>query len=409
MFKVKSRNFKKVKDMSSLDDIHKKKMKYFSDQIKNLPKQKKKIETYKKQIDKLNKKIETDNYIFDQNDVAKRNSIRDNLEKIQNEVDNIESGNEKLEYLYLTKDILSDYYQSKNKLNHSVSSSNTINKSKKPKTKKNKKTNDIRSFLNYSKVKSSQKINYIHQYKLLVDPDYQPIESIKDSPVSGCSICSNEQTLLASEGMLLCNQCGNSEFIIVDSERPSYKEKVPDKPSHSYQRINHFKERISQFQGKESTDISKEDYQLIIKELNKLGYTNFEFLGKPSLKLNYIKKILKKLKLKKHYKHSTFIICKLAKVSPPNINQRTKQLLINMFKQIQDPFEKHKPKDRINFLSYSYVFFKFFELLGKDNLKKSFPLLKSVKKLREQDKIWKDICKELKWEYYPSPIFNKKR
>ena len=73
-----------------------------------------------------------------------------------------------------------------------------------------------------------------------------------------------------------------------------------------------------------------------------------------------------------------------------------------MFDKIQEPFEKHCPKDRINFLSYSYVLHKFFQLLGFDEFVLNFPLLKSRQKLRIQDEIWKKICAVCGWEFYPS-------
>ena len=73
-----------------------------------------------------------------------------------------------------------------------------------------------------------------------------------------------------------------------------------------------------------------------------------------------------------------------------------------MFKDIQIPFRQVCPSNRKNFLSYYYVLHKFVELLGIDELKSSFPLLKSREKLHEQDKIWKQICKILKWEFIRS-------
>ena len=73
-----------------------------------------------------------------------------------------------------------------------------------------------------------------------------------------------------------------------------------------------------------------------------------------------------------------------------------------MFKEIQIPFIRHCPKDRKNFLSYSYVLHKFVELLGLDEFLPSFPLLKSVKNLKEQEQVWQKICKCLKWEFISS-------
>jgi len=70
-----------------------------------------------------------------------------------------------------------------------------------------------------------------------------------------------------------------------------------------------------------------------------------------------------------------------------------------MFNKIQDPFAKHCPKERKNFLSYSYTLYKFFELLDKREYLIYFPLLKSREKLFEQEKIWTLICKELDWAF----------
>jgi hypothetical protein len=44
----------------------------------------------------------------------------------------------------------------------------------------------------------------------------------------------------------------------------------------------------------------------------------------------------------------------------------------------------------------------FCELLGEDQYLPHFPLLKSAQKLYEQDKIWRCICGELRWEFIPS-------
>ena len=54
------------------------------------------------------------------------------------------------------------------------------------------------------------------------------------------------------------------------------------------------------------------------------------------------------------------------------------------------------------FLSYSYVLYKFCELLSEDKYLKYFPLLKSKEKLYQQDVIWKKMCETLMWEYIPT-------
>lgn len=76
--------------------------------------------------------------------------------------------------------------------------------------------------------------------------------------------------------------------------------------------------------------------------------------------------------------------------------------LKHMFLQIQEPFEKHCPSDRKNFLSYAYTIYKLCELLGEDKYLPMFSLLKSKEKLHQQDLIWRGITSELGWEYIPT-------
>ena len=118
--------------------------------------------------------------------------------------------------------------------------------------------------------------------------------------------------------------------------------------------------------------------------------------------ISQVKTILKKLRLNDYYEHIAYIISKISGRPAPSINRETEEKLKKMFDKIQEPFEKYCPKDRINFLSYSYVLHKFFQLLELDDYVKCFPLLKSRTKLRTQDEIWKNICEDCKWQFYPS-------
>ena len=106
--------------------------------------------------------------------------------------------------------------------------------------------------------------------------------------------------------------------------------------------------------------------------------------------------------MNKYYEHIPHVIHKITGNKQLLICQDLESKLIEMFNKIQEPFEKHCPKNRKNFLSYSYVLHKFVELLDMNELKVYFPLLKSREKLYQQDTIWRDICKILEWPYYKS-------
>ena len=121
-----------------------------------------------------------------------------------------------------------------------------------------------------------------------------------------------------------------------------------------------------------------------------------------TMQLTTIKSILKKLNLNEYYEHIPYIKSKITGKPAPTINRETEEKLKKMFDKIQEPFERHCPKDRINFLSYSYVLHKYCQLLELDEFIKCFPLLKSRSKLRTQDIIWKKICEDCNWQFYPS-------
>ena len=115
-----------------------------------------------------------------------------------------------------------------------------------------------------------------------------------------------------------------------------------------------------------------------------------------------VRDYLKKLGLNKYYEHTAHIIDRLNGKRPPIIPPDIEDKLRKMFLEIQEPFMKVCPPERKNFLSYSYVLHKFVELLGYDEYKILFPLLKSRQKLYQQDLIWKEICKINKWMFIKS-------
>ena len=208
------------------------------------------------------------------------------------------------------------------------------------------------------------------------------------------------QSKLSSYNVLVSsplNHRGNSKLYTYTSNKPSYKESIPENNYFAYKRINHFNEWLSQFQAKESTDIPNEVYELLLQEIKKARIKNMAKITPTK-----IREFLKKLNMNKYYEHTAYIINRLNGETPPTMTRNTEEKLRIMFREIQYPFMKHCPRNRKNFLSYSYVLHKFVELLSLDEYKKCFPLLKSRNKLEEQDKIWCDICKELQWQYIPS-------
>lgn len=212
-----------------------------------------------------------------------------------------------------------------------------------------------------------------------------------------CKKCGTDTVIDRTGGTRSCKSCGNTYFCFVESERPLYIDTSQDNSFYSYKRVNHFNEGLCQIQAKESTNIPEEVMKVIKKELTKMKIKNIK-----TISVKHMKQILKKLKFNKYCEHAPHIIAKLNGIKPPKISSQIEQELRTMFLQIQAPFAQVCPKNRKNFLSYSYVLHKMLELKDLDEFLIYFPLLKSREKLYAQDLIWKDICKILKWEFIPS-------
>ena len=212
--------------------------------------------------------------------------------------------------------------------------------------------------------------------------------------------CKEYRLFDQAEACMVCPKCGGYIKLIIDSDKPNYKD-VPIEISYfAYKRMNHFNECLSQFQAKESTEIPQIVYDTILMEMKKERMTNLANLTKVKVK-RYLKKHSNK-KFNKYYEHIPHIINRLNGLPPKTMSPRMEEELRVMFRQIQGPFEKHCPRDRKNFLNYNYVLHKFCQLKGWDDYLHCFPLLKSKDKLYQQDKIWKKICLDLDWDYFPS-------
>lgn len=237
----------------------------------------------------------------------------------------------------------------------------------------------------------------LEQYLQRIDPEHARLTTTGDDPYGECEECSSEMFFSVNEALFTCPKCGFQEFVLVDSDKPSYKDPPREVSYYAYKRINHFNEWLAQIQAKESTDIPPEVFESILAELKKERITD---IG--NIKTSKIREILKKLKYNKYYEHAAHIMNRINGKNAPVITRETEEKLRHMFIEIQPSFQKHCPAGRSNFLSYSYVLYKFCELLELDEYLPNFPVLKNRDKLFCQDKIWQLICQDLRWQFIRS-------
>jgi predicted nucleic acid-binding Zn-ribbon protein len=213
-----------------------------------------------------------------------------------------------------------------------------------------------------------------------------------------CPACDVEMTFFQGEAKLGCPSCGHEEFILVDSEKPSYKDPPREITYFAYKKINHFNEWLAQFQAKENTDIPQDVIDAVLGEIKK------ERIRDPKrVKKEKIQQILQKLKLSKMYDHVQQIKNRIQQqMTTLVLSRENEERLQFMFKEIQPAFIKYCPKGRSNFLSYPYVLSKLCQLLEMDEFLPCFQLLKSREKLYQQDQVWEKICTEMGWQFIKS-------
>jgi ribosomal protein S27E len=235
----------------------------------------------------------------------------------------------------------------------------------------------------------------------LIEVEKKNIQRPKHSiQIDECPNCVYSNIIhMRSTADLVCDGCGEIVAIAMSDEL-TYKEEQETSEkiiNYSYKRENHFNEWLSQFQAQEMTTIPDEVIEQLRSELKKMKIKNLIDITHAK-----IRGLLKKLRLNKYYEHVPYITNILNGIKPPNMPQELEETLRIMFKDIQRPFDDNCPTERKNFLSYSYVLYKFCELLGEDDFLQYFPLLKSKEKLYQQDVIWKRICHDLRWEFIPT-------
>ena len=212
-----------------------------------------------------------------------------------------------------------------------------------------------------------------------------------------CTKCRVPMMILGSDSLLACPKCKRTRvFIQATSSRIAYGEEV-EFTSFSYKRENHFQEWLNCFQAKESTVVPDDVLLKVCRQLWRIGVKSSD-----SVTTSNVRDSLKVLSLSKYYENTQQITSKLSGKSAPRMTPQQEEQVRLMFRAIQEPFTKHCPHDRQNFLSYGYCLIKFCELMGWDHYLPCFSLLKGADKLKKQDMIFEGICADLQWSFISS-------
>jgi hypothetical protein len=352
------------------------------------------IPKYLKQIDKLESML---------NKSKNKLELLDSINKYKNMIRSLKT-KEKNYYLNNSRYIF-DYFENKKNIstndtfensdkNNIVKQFFSLNISDESNNTMNFETNNAKiTDENYTKTNNN---NFIDKYFNNIDSKYLNYDKFI-YPSDICNVCKKgELVYVESEGMSICSNCSNSIKYLIEIDKPSYKEPPKEVCFYAYKRINHLKEILAQFQAKESTNIPDEVFENIKNQIKKERISLNDLTNKKT------KEILKNLGYNKYYEHIPFIKDKLG-IRPPIMSAELEETLCNLFMELQKPYSKYCPKDRVNFLNYYYTLYKLCELLNERSFLPYFPMLKDREKRIEQDQIWKKICEDLGWKFIPIP------
>lgn len=234
-----------------------------------------------------------------------------------------------------------------------------------------------------------------------------------------CTSCgSTEYVVEDCSSSRICCECGLSSYF---SEMTVKNLPYGDYPrpivSGQYKRINHFREWLSTMQGVESTQILDENMEQIRKQIFEVwGYSE------ENITPTVVTSSLRSLGYTQLYDHSVKIYTILTGRITFRLTISEEECLQNMFRQCEQLFENipreylinhvNRPTKTVyyrkNFPAYSYMIYKFFELLygkGTDKFNEYTRYLKIPKAkqiLDSHDNIWMYMCKKKNWKYYPT-------
>jgi hypothetical protein len=316
--------------------------------------------------------------------IEQRLDVEDKINEITDNIKELKT--KKKEYFLDNSKFIFEYFENKKNISDGSTLQPTTNKSKL-----------VNMFFKIKEDESNKNShietnNVVQKYLNNIDDGFLDINAYV-CQTDICKVCYKGELIpLEDEGVLVCNTCSRSIPYLIENEKPSYKEPPKEVCFYAYKRINHFKEILAQFQGKETTQIPIDVIENIKMQIKK------ERIEISQITNAKTKEILKKLGYNKYYEHIPFIKDKLG-IKPPIMSPELEETLCNLFIELQSPYSKYCPDDRVNFLNYYYTAYKLCELLGEEKYLPFFPMLKDKEKRIEQDVIWKKICEELNWEF----------
>lgn len=282
--------------------------------------------------------------------------------QISNEIQDIKSRKEEIEYYYLTLGLLKEYCELKTLTEKRVfGKASTVDK---------------------------KLVDVMDKYKTVTKTSSLIKKELMDN---FCPFCTETETeLIEEEGFVVCYLCGYTLKEKIISSRVPYKDRNSYETVNKmdYKRLNYFKDALLQIQGNEYKNIPQVVIDEVTVELDK------ENIKDPkNVTINKIRSILNNLGRPNFYENIPKIIKiitgKPLVILPLEVDTK----VIFMFNCIEAEYIKHNFRD--HFFSYPYIAHKIFEILDLHEFCKYFSYLQDREKLHYQDTMLEAVINEL--------------
>jgi hypothetical protein len=225
------------KNAITLDNKHKEFMNEFNkDEKDKIPELQKEKNTLRENL--KNPEITIENKL----------EITDRIKEINIKIKELKC--KKTEYFLDNSKYIFEYFENKKSISNGNFTNNLNNK-----TKLISNFFKIKDSENNTNISQTNNKNIVQKYLSNIDDMFLDVNTfIYQTDI--CKYCNKGELIpLEDEGVLMCNSCSRNIPYLIENEKPSYKEPPKEVCFYAYKRINHFKEILAQFQGKETTQI----------------------------------------------------------------------------------------------------------------------------------------------------------
>lgn len=462
-YKYKPDKHKFRVNVKTIDEIHKEQVEEFKKNKELLPEKKEKLRLLNNELNDLEEKNKGKPINLDFELLKKRNNLKKSIKQLTDDIDKITSCSKEMDYFSKTGDVVYEYYDltngmlyaknydnndtdktekienltnnASNNISNNTSnnmSNNTSNntskieisdellaitnlnrkrKLKKPVRKRTKRieTTETKSIMSYllgsdnekedkeEDIKEQKlcKATLQNEYLLMMDKEYACTKT-KTSLIKKCKKCNIDMIIIYNESIMTCPKCGESDDIFIE-DAPSHRETFTEKPKYPYRKIGHCIEKLNQFLCKNNANIPTHVFTTLNEEIEKHS------MKKEDVTVSFLEKMLKKHKLSDYYENIMYIYSKVTNTPPHTISREEYETVLKKFTEAENVYDnKYRPSNRDNFLKYTFVLNKIFLTIHRPDIAQHFKLLKSPIKMKEQEKVWKNMCLDLGWKYYPS-------